>query len=239
MSTPLAAPPRQLSFAQLEALWIFAGGNPVHAAQAASVAMAESGGWTSGPNATNVNQGGSAPGSTDVGLWQINNFYHPAQATYDPLQNAKGAIIISNNGQNWRPWCSAWSNNDCTGTFWGQGSNALAHFEANQGLAPSSQATLTSVVTSTSGGDISGGTAGGEQGDGNTCAWQINFPVAGSTCIASKTMFRGAAGIGLLLVATGLVVIGVAVIAVFGFGQTVGGTVGKVVTATAKAVPKA
>lgn len=112
------------TFQQLKDLWVQAGGSPVYADIAAAVALAESGG---DPNSTNVNQGGSAPGSVDRGLWQINSYFHPSQSTYDPMANARGAVSISQGGTNWRPWCTAWSNGRCGGTFLGPGSPVLKY----------------------------------------------------------------------------------------------------------------
>jgi hypothetical protein len=86
------------TYAQLEQLWINAGGNPQVAPIAAAVAMAESGG---NPNAISA--------SNDYGLWQINSV-HGAQATLDIMANARAAVAISNNGQNWGPWCTCWVN---------------------------------------------------------------------------------------------------------------------------------
>lgn len=93
------------SFDQLKALWIQAGGNPAAAAIAAAVALAESGGR---PEAFNGNGGKSQ----DRGLWQINSV-HGAQSTFDPMGNARAAVAISNNGTNWKPWCTAWSDGAC------------------------------------------------------------------------------------------------------------------------------
>lgn len=90
---------------QLKQLWIQAGGNPQNAALAAAVALAESGG---NPNAGPVNKNGS----TDRGLWQINSI-HGSLSSFDPLQNAKAAVQISNNGANWRPWCVAYTDKAC------------------------------------------------------------------------------------------------------------------------------
>jgi hypothetical protein len=61
--------------------------------------MAESGGR---PWAINLNHGAS----TDKGLWQINNYYHPTLSTFNLKANARAAIIISNDGTNWQPWSS-------------------------------------------------------------------------------------------------------------------------------------
>jgi len=69
-------------------------------ATAVAIAMAESG---FNPNATNVNTNGS----TDRGLWQINNFAHPDVSdacAFDPSCNAEAMASISSGGTNWTPW---------------------------------------------------------------------------------------------------------------------------------------
>ncbi len=76
----------------LEHLWEQAGGNSGSALMAAEIAMAESGG---NPNAISP--------TDDFGLWQI-NASNGALATLNPLQNAKSAITLSQNGVNWGPW---------------------------------------------------------------------------------------------------------------------------------------
>lgn len=80
------------SCSALEQLWKQAGGSSAHAFMAAEIAMAESGG---NPNAISP--------TNDFGLWQINGS-NGALATLNPLQNAKSAITLSNNGTNWGPW---------------------------------------------------------------------------------------------------------------------------------------
>lgn len=84
------------NYAQLEGIWVQAGGAVGAAPIAAAIAMAESGG-----NTTATNNDGN--GSTDRGLWQINSV-HGAQSTYDVMGNARAAVAISNNGTNWAPW---------------------------------------------------------------------------------------------------------------------------------------
>lgn len=90
------------TFDQLQQLWIQAGGNPQASAIAAATALAESGG---NPNAVSP--------AGDIGLWQINQSAHGSQATTDPLANARAAVAISNNGTNWRPWCTAYTDGAC------------------------------------------------------------------------------------------------------------------------------
>jgi uncharacterized protein YgiM (DUF1202 family) len=79
-------------------------GNPL--VTAVAVALAESG---CNPSATGYNgpTAGCASGSTDRGLWQINNCYHPTVSdacAYDPQCNANAAYSISGGGSNWTPW---------------------------------------------------------------------------------------------------------------------------------------
>jgi LysM repeat protein len=81
-----------LSCGGLEELWEQAGGSPAEAVMAASIAMAESSGRQ------------FATGSVgERGYWQINPD-HGSLSTYDPLGNAKAAVIISDNGRDWDPW---------------------------------------------------------------------------------------------------------------------------------------
>lgn len=119
-----------MTFAQVENIWIQAGGNPQAAAMAAAVADAESG---LNPNASYTNP----DGTTAVGLWLIPTNTTPAGST-DPLANARAAIQQSSNGTNWQSWCSAWSDNNCGcngGSYLGDGSNALASLVGRLGTA--------------------------------------------------------------------------------------------------------
>lgn len=84
------------TYSQLEQIWISNGGSPAAAPMAAAIAMAESKG---NPGATDYDKNGSV----DRGLWQINSVWG-ALSTYSVGQNAKSAIYISDNGQDWSPW---------------------------------------------------------------------------------------------------------------------------------------
>jgi LysM repeat protein len=77
----------------LEALWEAAGGSHAAAFTAAEIAMAESGG----------NQYALSP-TDDYGYWQINASHGPAEATFNPIGNARAAIAISSDGTNWHAW---------------------------------------------------------------------------------------------------------------------------------------
>jgi hypothetical protein len=76
----------------LEALWVAAGGAYAAKVTAASVAMAESGG--------NEYATGHAG---ERGYWQINPD-HGSLSTYDPIGNARAAIVISDDGRDWSAW---------------------------------------------------------------------------------------------------------------------------------------
>lgn len=85
------------NYAQLEGIWIQAGGPAGAAPIAAAIAMAESGGTT-----TATNQ--DSNGTVDRGLWQINSVHGDTQSTYDVMGNARAAVAISNKGTNWSAW---------------------------------------------------------------------------------------------------------------------------------------
>lgn len=84
-------------------IWVHAGGDPAKALMAEAVSLAESGGTRTARSAT-----------TDYGLWQINviNFDGTtglnAGNWQTPSANARAAIVMSGNGTNWAPWCTAW-----------------------------------------------------------------------------------------------------------------------------------
>jgi Tfp pilus assembly protein FimV len=90
--TTSAALSGTLSCPGLEELWGQAGGSDAQAVMAASIAMAESSGQQFATGAAG-----------ERGYWQINPD-HGSLSTYDPLGNAKAAVIISGDGTNWTPW---------------------------------------------------------------------------------------------------------------------------------------
>lgn len=73
---------------------------------AVSIALAESGGNTTARNENGPTQG-CPQGSTDRGLWQINNCYHEEVSDIcadTPSCCAVAAYHISNSGTNFHPW---------------------------------------------------------------------------------------------------------------------------------------
>jgi Lysozyme like domain len=88
------------TYAQLEGLWIQAGGSTATAPIAAAIAEAESGGQSTAVNPTDNN--GT---QTSWGLWQISNGTHgqPVPNILDPGVNASAAVAkYQANG--WQPW---------------------------------------------------------------------------------------------------------------------------------------
>lgn len=70
------------------------------------VGLAESG-CTSSASGENGPTSGCSAGSTDRGLWQINDCYHAEVSdacAYDANCNARAAYRISAQGTDWRPW---------------------------------------------------------------------------------------------------------------------------------------
>jgi len=142
-----------MTYADVENIWIQAGGNPQAAAMAAAVADASSG--------LNPASSRSNPdGSQSIGLWLIPKNGMPAGST-DPMANARAAVQLSQNGTDWSQWCVAWSDNNCgqeNGTYLGDGSNALASLGQRLtpssynviGSAPSGSGTGASTATETS-----------------------------------------------------------------------------------------
>lgn len=136
------------SYSQLKALWTANGGNPAAADMAAAIALAESGGIPD-------NAGTNTNGTVDRGLWQINSV-HGSLSTFDPNANAKAAILISANGVNWRPWCTAWSDGACgtqRGSYLGMGAPYQKYMQSGSstpnpfGNTPSADSTVGATKT--------------------------------------------------------------------------------------------
>jgi hypothetical protein len=98
------APASVLSMASTMTYAKGAGVACAHLAMAGAIAHAESGLNTNSVG-TNGPTAGCPHGSKDLGLWQINNCYHPLTCNaFDPACNAKAMASISSHGTNWGPW---------------------------------------------------------------------------------------------------------------------------------------
>jgi hypothetical protein len=92
------------STAQLESLWVSAGGSSAKAATAACIAMHESGGR---PQVTSSNP----DGGVNVGLWQLDTkgkgAGYSVLALQNAMNNARITVFASGNGTNWSAWATA------------------------------------------------------------------------------------------------------------------------------------
>jgi len=92
--------------ADIAKIWIASGGSRLTGilVNCVSVALAESGG-----------DDHAVSNSGDYGLWQINRIHFgdgiiDATNWWSPYWNAREAIRLSGNGDNWAAWCTAWVN---------------------------------------------------------------------------------------------------------------------------------
>lgn len=174
------------TYAQLEGLWINAGGSAATAPVAAAIAEAESGGQ---PGAVNPTDNGGT--QTSWGLWQISDGTHnqPVPNILSPSVNASQAVA-KYQASGWQPW----------GTYT---SGAYKAFLSN-----STSPDTTGLPTAT-------GTSGSTSGAA-ACALGIppvSFGI-GSTpeiCLLPRSALRGVLG-GLLLATAGVVGLAAAVI---------------------------
>ncbi len=98
----------QLSLARVMALAHEAGLACDRLTMAGAVAMAESEGWTAATH-QNGASGDCPSGSTDRGIWQINDCYWPMfddACAFDPACNASAMAIISGDGESFQLWSS-------------------------------------------------------------------------------------------------------------------------------------
>jgi hypothetical protein len=187
------------NYAQLEQLWINAGGPASVAPVAAAIAEAESSGNANATNATDNN--GT---QTSWGLWQISNGTHnqPVANILSPTVNAQQAVAKYQAANGFSPW----------GTYDSGAYTAFLSPGTTPGGTVPTAATLT-AANSTAGGDnpatcLLGAGEGGIFGIG-----------AASTCFFTKSNAR--ALIGGMCLAGGFMVmgVGVALIAVFALNR--------------------
>jgi Lysozyme like domain len=180
------------TYAQLEGLWVNAGGPAAVAPVAAAIAEAESGGnpLAAYPGTTVAPGAGSNTDAT--GLWQILGVpagFTTAQLT-DPAANAQMAVAkYKGAGNAFTPWVT-YTNGAYTAFLNNSTTPDTAGLPA--AAAPGTSATTTAVLASAS---------------SPTCA--LSVPIAG--CLMQKSALRGLIG-GLCLGAAGIVGLAAAVI---------------------------
>lgn len=175
------------TYAQLEGLWIQAGGPKAEAPVAAAIGMAESAGCSAALNPTDNN--GT---QTSWGLWQISNGTHnqPVQNILDPATNAQQAVAKYKDAGGFSPW----------GTF---SSGAYKQFLSNS-TTPDTNVPGSANLDSSSGPVLSGNGTGCLIGGGSVDVkvTSINLP-----CLLSAQGVRVMVGGGLLV---GAAIIGLA-----------------------------
>ena len=218
----------KFTYAQLEALWINAGGSQSVAPIAAAIAMAESGGCSAALNTTD--NGGT---QSSWGLWQISDGSHnqPVSGILDPNVNAAAAV---------KKWRNHGGSFDDWGTYT---SGAYRKY-----VAASTTPDFAAVPNSSAPAGTPVQTVANASGD-PTCSFGIppmHIPVLGDFpgwCILSKSAMRGFIG-GTLIVMGGTVfALGLAVVAAGAFkaggaaGAAARGTAGVVTGIARKVTP--
>jgi len=191
------------TYAQLEGLWIDAGGPRAVAPVAAAIALAESGGCSTALNPDDNNGSQSS-----FGLWQISNGTHqpPVSNIYNANVNAKQAVgKYKGAGDSFSPW----------GTY---DSGAYKRY-LNDSTTP-----VTTGIPTLNGGPTAGGSSGTPAQTG-TCLLSapkvLGFSLGG--CLFSKTEARALVS-GLMMAAGGLTLFaGLAVLTASAFAGTKAG----------------
>lgn len=191
------------TYAQLEQLWINAGGPSSVAYIAAAIALAESGGCTSALNLTDNN--GT---QTSVGLWQVSNGTHSYPSAWNTATgNAAEAVAKYKGAGGFSPW----------GTYT---SGAYLKY-LSPGTSPDSS--LASI-----GQGLTGSTAAATSAAASDCLVGFQLPgssflqglmseatgansAAGVVCLFSKSEARAIIGGLILLAGSGIMVLGLAV----------------------------
>lgn len=166
------------SFAQLEGLWIQAGGSTAMAPVMAAIALAESSG---DPNAKNLKDNGGK--QTSWGLWQISDGTHnmPVANILDPKVNAEQAVKkLKSQG------LGAW------GTYKGVRYNQI--YAANTGTKPDTSGLPVGSTSTTNGTDASlTGDIGSAIGQGFADAFKAMLqPLVSLMIWGSEIMVGGA-----------------------------------------------
>jgi Lysozyme like domain len=210
------------TYAQLEGLWIGAGGPKAQAPLAAAIAEAESGGNSQATNPTDNN--GT---QTSWGLWQISNGTHgqPVPNILSPAINAQQAVAkYRGAGNKFTPW----------GTY---DSGAYRAFLSGSTTPDTSVPSL--------GAPAPPGTSAQDAGGPPNCLFMFpnldslsSVPLVGglapntSFCIVSRTEARAVLGTLLLVSGAAILGLGVIILAAYGLKSTGAGKVaGKVMEA--------
>jgi len=200
------------TYAQLQGLWINAGGPASVASVAAAIALAESGGCTTALNATD--NGGT---QSSFGLWQISTGTHtPPSANWaDGAENAALAVAkYKGAGNGFSPWGTY-----ASGAYKAFLSGGTPDLNVPSGGAAGSTTTAT-LTAATAGGAVSPTCLFGFPNLNIIPSWVPLLGTSTSACIVSKSEFRGLVGV--LFIAAGGIIggAGLLVLAAYGLGKS-------------------
>jgi hypothetical protein len=197
------------SYAQLEQLWLNAGGAKAQAPMAAAIALAESGGNSAAMNYTDNN--GT---QTSVGLWQVSSGTHQYPSSWTtPAGNASEAVAKYQAAGGWSPWGTYSSG--AYKRYLNGATTPDPNVPAGSGGGGAQPATLTAADTSLA----------------SDCLIGIpnpahSIPVIGGlfstnlTCLFTKPEARALAG-GVIMLASGVVALtGVLILAAYGLKRS-------------------
>ncbi len=202
----------QYSFAQLQGLWINAGGLAAVAPVAAAIALAESGGCTTALNATD--NGGT---QSSFGLWQISTGTHtpPSASWADGGTNAALAVAKYKGAGGFSPWGTY-----ASGAYKAFLSGGTPDLNVPSGSAVGGAATSATLTAATAGGQVSPTCLFGFPNLNIIPSWVPLLGTSTSACIVSKSEFRGLVGV-LFMAAGGIVAgAGLMVLAAYGLGKS-------------------
>lgn len=210
MAAPAAA--QRYSYAQLQQLWINAGGPASAAPTAAAIAEAESGGLSNAAYPGTTVAPGKGSNTDATGLWQILGVppgFSPAQLT-DPAANAAMAVAkYKGAGNSFQPWVT-YTNGAYKAFLNGSTTPDPSVPPATAGAAAGTvtQATLDAATASAS-----------------TCLVGFTSPSVlgiggGTVCILSKAQMRALVGGGLLAAGGLLFLAGAVLVVGIGLGQS-------------------
>jgi hypothetical protein len=202
----------QYTFAQLQGLWINAGGPAAVAPIAAAIALAESGGCTTALNATD--NGGT---QSSFGLWQISTGTHtpPSASWADGGTNAALAVGKYKGAGGFSPWGTY-----ASGAYKAFLSGGTPDLNVPSGSAAAAGGATATLTAATAGGNVSPTCLFGFPNLNVIPSWVPILGTSTSACIVSKSAFRGLIGAGVM--AAGFIVgsAGVLILAAYGLGKS-------------------
>jgi Lysozyme like domain len=200
------------TYAQLQGLWINAGGPAAVAPIAAAIALAESGGCTTALNATD--NGGT---QSSFGLWQISTGTHtpPSSSWATGSTNASLAVGKYRGAGGFSPWGTF--DSGAYKAFLSGGTPDLSVSSAGGSAGGTPSATLTAA---SAGGAVSATCLFGFPNLNIIPSWVPILGTSTSACIVSRSEMRGLIGAGVMVAGVIVAGAGLIVLAAYGLGKS-------------------